>query len=167
METWRVGVLGVHVAAGVTGLVIAWPILFAAKRKGAHTRLGLVYVGAVAVMCGTALVLAFVRPADEPEIRWGLASIAVVTAAWAFGGLRLARRRPRNGPVHWRVSHLVLMSSSVISFVTAFAVTMTDGHPASWIVPTVVGTPAIAWRSRAEQRRFPARRRTAAPAVAD
>ncbi len=134
--------LVVHILAGVVGLVVAWPVLLVRKRRGMHTRLGRVYGVAVALLCLTAFPLV----AYDPEELWWLGLIGVGTLAAAAGGIWLARQRPRV-PGGWCVWHLNLMCSSVISFVTAFAIQMTDGHPLSWIIPTVIGSPLIAIRS--------------------
>ncbi len=133
-------VLVTHVAAGVIGLVVAWPALLAPKRRGLHTVAGRVYAGALVVMTATALVLASADPARLA----GLAVIAVATLAAGVVGVWFARHRPRVGRRGWMVWHLNLMCGSVISFVTAFAVTMTGGHWLSWVVPTLVGSPLIA-----------------------
>ncbi|MGI8574106.1 MAG: hypothetical protein ACR2MA_01930 [Egibacteraceae bacterium] len=145
----------VHVTAGATGLVVAWPTLAVPKRRGAHVWWGRVYMVAVVTMCVTALALVASRPAELA----GLGFIAVATLACALGGLWMVRRRPRLRRGTWLIWHLNLMGSSVISFVTAFAVQMTDGHPLAWIVPTIVGSPLIARRTAAAQRGRPPRPR--------
>jgi hypothetical protein len=133
-------VLLTHVAAGVTGLLVAWPALLAPKRRGVHTVLGRVYAGALVVMTVTALALA----AADPGRLAGLAGVAVATLAAGLAGVWFARRKPRVDRRGWMVWHLNLMCGSVISFVTAFAVTMTDGFWLAWVVPTLVGSPLIA-----------------------
>lgn len=132
-------VLALHVAAGAVGLVVAWPALLAPKRRGWHPRFGRVYAGALLVMGVTALVLASADPARLA----GLAVIAVLTLAAGAAGVWFARRKPRIGRGGWMIWHLNLMCSSVIAFVTAFAVTMADGHWLAWVVPTLVGSPLI------------------------
>jgi hypothetical protein len=91
-------------------------------------------------MCLTALALVLYRP----SVLWPLGIIAVLVLCLAVSGLWLAFRRPRG----WFVWHLNLMSSSVIAFITAFAVQMTDiRNPLAWIMPTLVGSPLIAYRT--------------------
>lgn len=136
-------VLVAHVAAGATGLVLAWPVLLVRKRPGAHTVLGRIYTAALTVMCLTALVLAAADPAEL----MGLAVIAVLTLAAALVGVWLAHAKPRLGRRGWYVWHLNLMCGSIISFVTAFAVQSSGGHPLAWILPTLVGSPLIARRT--------------------
>ena len=135
--------LGAHVAAGVVGLVLALPVLLARKGGPLHVVLGRVYVGAAVVLSVTALGLVVLDPGLV-----GLGVVAVLTLGWALGGLFVARRRPqlRGG---WLVWHLNLMGSSVIAFVTGFAVQTADGHVLAWILPTIVGSPIIARRSAA------------------
>lgn len=135
-------VLGLHVVAGTIGLLLAGPVVLTPKRRGPHTVLGRLYVGALAVMCATAVLLGLADPARLA----GLLGIAVGTAAAGAVGLAVARwrHRFRRLPGGWLVWHLNAMGSSVIAFVTAFAVQMTGGHVLAWIVPTLVGSPLIA-----------------------
>lgn len=129
-----------HIAAAIIGLTLAAPILLAPKRRGVHTLLGKVYGGALLTMCLTALALV----AYQPSVLWPLAIIAVFVLCLAIPGLWLALRRPRG----WFIWHLNLMSSSVIAFITALAVQMTEmDNPFAWIMPTIVGSPLIAHRT--------------------
>jgi hypothetical protein len=136
-----------HVTAGTTGLLLAWPTLLAPKRRGVHPVLGRIYAVATVVLCGTAFALVAYDPAELV----GLAVLGVLTLGWVAGGVWFARTKPRlRGPLTWRVWHFNLMGSSVIGFVTAFAVQLTDGHLVAWLAPTVVGSLSIAWRTRRE-----------------
>jgi hypothetical protein len=130
--------LTVHVLAGAVGLLIAWPVLLVRKGR-AHRVLGRVYGVTTMLLCASALGLWAYRPAELA----GFAGIAVGTAMAAGAGIALAMRRPRG----WLVPHLTLMGSSVIAFVTAFAVQMTDFSLLAWILPTVLGSPLIAYRT--------------------
>jgi hypothetical protein len=147
--------LVIHIAAGGTGLLLAWPVLFAPKRRGLHPLLGRCYAVAAVTLCLTAFSLVWYDPARLA----GLAVLGVLTLAWVTTGVLFARRRPAltgpftrrmGGPGTWRIWHLNLMSSSVISFVTAFAVQVTGGWLAAWLLPTIVGSPLIAMRTRRE-----------------
>jgi hypothetical protein len=145
--------LVVHVIAGASGLLLAGPVLFAPKRRGRHTWLGRAYAIAAVLLCLTAFGLV----ARDPAGLVGLAVLGVLTAGWVMIGVWLARSRPRLGrPGRWRVWHLNCMGSSVIAFVTAFAVQLADGHLVAWLAPTIIGSPLIAWRS-ARERIAPAR----------
>jgi len=140
-------VIALHVVAGTLGLLLAGPVLFAPKRRGWHTLLGRAYAVMAVVLCLTAFWLV----ALEPRRLAGLGVLGVLTLGWVAGGVWIARYKPRlTGPGAWRIWHLNLMSSSVISFVTAFAVQVADGHWLAWILPTVVGSPLIAWRTGRE-----------------
>ncbi len=124
-----------HVGAGAAGVLLAGPVLLAPKRAGLHPRLGRVYLGALALMCVTALGLA----AYDPIRLAGLALLATGTAAAAGTGVRLAHRRPRG----WYRRHVRLMGGSAIAFLTGFAVQLADGHLLAWLAPTLVGVPLI------------------------
>lgn len=145
----------VHATAGATGLLLAGPVILAPKRRGRHPLLGRAYAISAGVLCLTAFGLVSYDPARLA----GLAVLGVLTAVWVAGGVWLARRRPalRGGPQAWRVWHLNLMGSSVISFVTAFLVQITSGNLVAWIAPTVVGSLVIANANRRELARLAAR----------
>ena len=153
LDALRQVLLIIHIVAGTVGLVVAGPVLLVSKRRGVHTTLGRVYGLAVLLLCLTAFPLV----AYNPDELWWLGLIGVGTLSSAAGGIWLVRERPRV-PRGWYVWHLNLMCGSVISFVTAFAVQITDGHPLSWIIPTIVGSPLIAIRSAMAQGADPFRR---------
>jgi hypothetical protein len=136
--------LATHVTAGCAGLLVGAVALAAPKRRGWHVRFGLAYQVVVAVMTSSAAVLAV----TAPQIRWGLLVIAVVTEAAALAGWVGARRR-RPG---WLPIHVSLAAGSYVSFVTA-ALVVNWSSPLAWIVPTLVGSPAIAWTARRAGRR--------------
>ena len=138
MGWFHTSVIAVHATAGGLGLLLAGPVVLAPKRRGRHPILGRVYAVCAGLLCLTAFVLV----AYDPVRLVGLAVLGALTAAWVAGGVWLARRRPFPS---WRIWHLNLMGSSVISFVTAFLVQMTDGNLIAWTAPTVVGTAVITW----------------------
>src|SRR4051812_33152124 len=114
--------VAIHAASGTTGLLLALPVLLAPKRRGRHTPPGRVYAGAAVSLS----LSAFGLFAYDPARLWGLAVLGALTLGWLVGGLWFARRRPRGlGGRGWRIWHLNLMGSTVIAFVTGFAVQMT------------------------------------------
>jgi hypothetical protein len=158
MDWSHPALIAVHATAGGLGLLLAVPVILAPKRRGRHPMLGRVYAVSAAVLCLTAFGLV----AYDPGRLVGLAVLGTLTAVWVGGGVWLARRRPVLGgsPYAWRVWHLNLMGSSVISFVTAFLVQMTRGSLIAWVAPTVVGTVIIARANRRElARQTPAQAR--------
>jgi len=136
-------VLGAHIAAGSAGLVIGPIAMTASKRRGRHTRAGIAYQVAVAVLAGTAVVLV----AFAPGRLWGFVLIAVATECAAIAGWIVKRRRKPG----WLPRHIGLMAGSYVSFVTALLV-VNWASPLAWILPTVIGTPLIA-RTAARARR--------------
>jgi hypothetical protein len=163
MEWLHPALIGVHATAGGVGLLLAGPVMLAPKRRGRHPVLGRVYAISAGVLCLTAFGLV----AYDPARLAGLAVLGTLTAVWVGGGVWLARRRPvlRGGPHAWRIWHLNLMGSSVISFVTAFLVQITQGSLVAWIAPTVVGTLIITAANIREQARRAARPSPAGPAA--
>jgi hypothetical protein len=140
--------LSVHVGAGTAGLVLGPLAMAARNRWGRHTRLGLAYQAAVALMTSTALALVALAPARL----WWLAPVALATEAAAVAGW-MVRRRHAAG---WLPRHVRLMAGSYVSFVTA-ALVVNWSSPLAWILPTLIGTPLIEVAAkRAAQVRAPA-----------
>jgi len=102
-------VLGTHVAAGSAGLVAGPIAMLARKERGWHTRAGLIYQAAIALLAASALGLVAFAPARL----WGFALIAAATELTALAGWR-ARRRHRPG---WVALHVGLMAGSYVSLV--------------------------------------------------
>lgn len=137
-----------HIGAGCVGLLIGAAALLARRRRRWHVRFGLAYQAVVALMTSTAVVLA----ATAVVTPWGLVIIAVATEAAAITGWVVARRR-RPG---WLPLHISFMAGSYVSFITA-ALMVNWSSPLAWVLPTLIGSPLIAWTARA------ARTRTASP----
>jgi|GEM_PF-2627571 len=135
--------IGIHIVTGTLSLLLAWPALFVLKRRGAHTLIGRVYAISMVTLCLSTFGLFAMAPAELI----GLGILGVLTFGWVTGGVWMARRKPRLRVGNWYVWHLNLMSSSVIAAVTAFAVQMFDGHIAAWLVPTLLGSPLISYRT--------------------
>ncbi|MFG1927739.1 hypothetical protein [Cryptosporangium sp. NPDC048952] len=146
----RTVLLSLHIAAGSFGLLVGPVAMLVRKRRGWHTRLGIVYQGLVAALCLTGFGLV----AINPDV-WWLAAIGAATWAAASIGWWV-RRRQRPG---WVSLHVSFMCGSYVSFLTAFLVNVW-GSPLSWIIPTIVGSPWIAYASA----RAGARPRRTAPA---
>lgn len=131
----RTVLLSLHIAVGSLGLVAGPAAMLLPKRRGWHTRLGLVYQGLLAVLC----LSAFGLVAIDPSV-WWLAVIGAATWSAALAGWWVRRRRVPG----WLPLHVSFMCGSYVAFVTAFLVN-TWGSPLSWILPTVIGSPLIAW----------------------
>lgn len=151
-----------HVVSGGLALLAGPVAMFSRKRRGIHTRFGLLYTLLVLTTCLSALVLVTVEGWHR---YWVLGAISVATLASVMIGF-LAARRKRPG---WITTHIVGQLSSYISMVTAFAVvnrTMLrelTGLPSLWywLLPTLIGTPLIMLAvSRATRPARPAGHRT-------
>src|SRR5438445_403162 len=89
-----VGVLAVHVVAGMTAVVAGAVAAFAPKRRGRHPRAGRVFLVALAPLTASAAVLAAMRWREDRH----LFAIAVVAAGLGAAGWWVRRRRPQ-----WRL----------------------------------------------------------------
>lgn len=148
-----------HVGAGSAGLVLGPVAMRAAKRPGTHTRSGEIYHWVMLAVCVSALVLA----ALDFSALWWFVPIAVGSYALALLGYLSAKRRPRG----WLRLHISGQGGSYIALVTALlVVNLGDVTPLVWFIPTIVGSPLIAWvnyqvalgrRPKRARRTFPGR----------
>jgi hypothetical protein len=141
-------ILLAHIALGTAGLILGPVAMAARKVPGLHTRVGEAYHWVMLGVCVSAGALAML---DSPRLWWFL-PIAVGSYAFAFLGYVSAKRR-WNG---WLPAHLTGQGGSYIAMSTAVLVvnwetfTGTRGvaSPWAWALPTVVGSPIIAWVTR-------------------
>jgi peptidoglycan/LPS O-acetylase OafA/YrhL len=130
--------LAIHIAAGTTGLILGPIAMRAPKRRGPHTRLGEVYHWILLVVCASATLLAVLSWGRL----WGFLPVAAFSYANALVGYVAAKRRWRR----WLRAHIAGMGGSYIALVTALLVVNVGQRlPLVWFVPTVVGSPLIAW----------------------
>ena len=138
-------VLALHIAAGALGLILGPIAMAATKRPGLHTRTGEVYHWVVLLVCATAGLLAL----SDWQRNGFFLPVAVGSYAFAVLGYVSAKRRWPG----WLRAHLAGQGGSYIAMVTALLLvnwqTLTGSPgPASvwaWTLPTVAGTPIIAW----------------------
>ena len=110
---WIRSLLGVHIAAGTVSFVMAPVALATAKGGKAHRRWGKVYFWAMAVVAGTALVLAAYRPILF------LALVAVFSFYNAFAAYRVLGQK---GTVRGEMQiEAVDWAAAVITFAASFA----------------------------------------------
>lgn len=131
-------ILALHIAAGATGLILGPLTMRAVKRRGPHTQLGEAYHWVMLAVCVSASALAILA---IHRIWWFL-PIAVFSYANALVGYVAAKRR-RPG---WLRVHIAGMGGSYIALITALlVVNVGDTLPVFWFLPTVLGSPLIAW----------------------
>ena len=130
-------VLATHIAAGVAGLVLGPVAMFAAKRRGRHTRAGAAYHWILLTVAASAIVLAAL---DWSEL-WWFTPIALFSYSFACRGYLAARRRPPG----WLRLHITGQGGSYIALVTALLVVNLGDALIVWFIPTILGSPIIAW----------------------
>ncbi len=138
-------VLTLHITAGVAGLILGSIAMRARKRSGLHTRAGEVYHWVMLAVCLSAAFLALLEWARL----WWFLPIATGSYAFALLGYLAAKRWWKG----WLVPHIVGQGGSYIAMVTAVLVvnwqTLTGApgisSPYAWTLPTVLGSPVIAW----------------------
>ena len=126
-----------HIAAGSAGLILGPIAMSAGKRRGLHTRAGEIYHWILLVVASSAIVLAAL---DWSEI-WWFTPIALFSYALALTGYLAAKlRRPG-----WLAVHIAGQGGSYIALVTALLVVNLGDALIIWFIPTIVGSPIIAW----------------------
>lgn len=146
--TATAAVLAAHVALGTAGLILGPVAMAARKLPGLHTKAGEAYHWVMLGVCASGAMLAIL---DWRRI-WWFSLVAVGSYAFALLGYVAAKRR-WNG---WLQAHITGQGGSYIAMVTAVLIvnwetlTGTRGvaSPWAWALPTVVGTPIIAWVTR-------------------
>lgn len=135
--------VGIHVAAGLVGVGAGALAMLSRKGRGRHSTAGTVYYWSLAVLCGSAAVLAVVR--------WPEDALLLGLATTAFAAAHLGREAMRRR--HAVRLHITGMGTSYIVMLTAFYVdngkilpVWRDLSPvAYWLVPAAVGLPILVW----------------------
>ncbi len=130
--------LAIHIAAGVSGLVLGPVAMRARKRRGLHTRAGEAYHWVMLTVCASAALLVAFKPSEL----WWFLPIAGGSYGFALLGYLMAKRRPA-GWLQWHISG---QGGSYIALVTALlVVNLGDVTWLVWLLPTLVGSPLITW----------------------
>lgn len=141
-------VLVAHVALGSAGIFLGPIAMFSRKAPGFHPCIGEIYHWVMLGVCLSAAALALL----EWERLWAFLPIAAGSYAFALLGYVAAKRRFAG----WLRIHVIGQGGSYIAMVTALLVvnwqTLFDEPGRSsfwaWAIPTLVGTPIIAWVTR-------------------
>ena len=127
-------VLALHIAAGVTGLMLGPPAIRVALHGGRRALVTAGYVAAVTLLTASAVVLAVMRW----HALWPFALIAVATQSAVIGSWLVARRRSAG----WLSWYVRLLCGSYVALVTAVLV-VSWGSPLAWVLPSVVGSALV------------------------
>src|SRR4051794_27929385 len=135
--------LVVHILAGLTCVAAGALAATAPKRPGRHPVSGTVYYWGLALVFGSATIMATLRWAED----WYLFLIGAIAFTAATVGY-LARRQFWR---HWRYFHIPGMGLSYVAMLTAFYVDNGPHLPlwnrlpvlAFWVGPSLIGIPLI------------------------
>ena len=139
------GIVAVHVAAGLTCTVAGIVAMLAPKRYGRHPCAGTVYYWS--------LMVVFLSMAALSILRWPANTHLFVLGVLSFGASvvgRIAKRRRWPGSLRL---HAAGMALSYILLLTAFYVDNGPHLPiwrslpplAHWLLPSIVGFPLLIW----------------------
>ena len=135
--------VGLHIGVGLACVAAGAVAMLSRKRRGRHSTAGTVYYWSLAVLCGSATVLALVP--------WPEDSALLALALAAFGAAHLGRLGMRSR--HAVRLHITGMGASYILLLTAFYVDNGPQLPvwkdlppiAYWTVPAAVGLPVLVY----------------------
>jgi hypothetical protein len=148
-----VGLLFVHIAAGLTCVVTGAIGLLSRKARGRHPTLGEVYYWGLAIVFVTSVGMAALRWSEDSYL-FALGSISFTAGSFGY----LARKRRWPG---WFSLHAIGMSISYIVLLTAFYVDNGPRLPlwqvlppvAFWVGPAGIGLPLLIRSLRRHGRR--------------
>ncbi|MCL4744478.1 MAG: hypothetical protein KJZ83_03585 [Burkholderiaceae bacterium] len=134
-------VLGLHIACGTGALICGAVSMCARKSRGLHSAAGETYHWLFAGILVSGCTLAFL----DWQRLWWFVPVAAFSYAFALLGYLSAKLRWKN----WLRHHLAGQGGSYISMITAvLVVNVGVGSWWAWVLPTIVGTPLIAWVTR-------------------
>jgi hypothetical protein len=142
------GIVAVHVMAGLVCTVAGIVAMSAPKRAGRHPGAGSVYYWSLVVVCLSTAALSF--------LRWPENAHLFVLGILSFGAGALGRTARRQLWRGWLRLHIAGMAISYILLLTAFYVDNGPHLPlwrslpplAYWLLPSVVGLPLLVWALR-------------------
>jgi uncharacterized membrane protein len=129
-----------HVLLGFTAIVLGPIAMLSRKAPGFHPRAGELYHAAVLGVCLSATALAVLHWGRS----WAFLPIALGSYAFALVGYLAVKRRFRG----WLRVHVIGQGGSYIAMLTALLVVNWSQALWPWIIPTLAGTPLIAWAAR-------------------
>ena len=140
--------LMIHVALGLAAIVLGPVAMLSRKAPGLHPRVGELYHAAVLGVCLSAAALAV----SHWSRSWSFLPVALGSYAFALVGYVAAKRRFRG----WLRVHVIGQGGSYIAMITALLVVnwqVLFDQPGRasfwpWLIPTLVGSPLIAWLGR-------------------
>ena len=139
------GIVAVHVAAGLICTVAGIVAMLAPKRGGRHPSAGTVYYWSLVVVSFSMATLVF--------LRWPANIHLFVLGILSFGAGAIGRMAKRHLWPGWLCVHVTGMALSYILLLTAFYVDNGPHLPiwrslpplAHWLIPGVVGLPILIW----------------------
>jgi hypothetical protein len=135
--------VAIHVAAGLVCVVAGALAMFSRKQRGRHSVAGSVYFWGLAVVCGSAGLLA--------AVRWTEDYVLFALAVTAFTAAMVARSAIRRRAQPLVEVHVVGMAVSYIVLLTAFYVDNGKSLPlwrdlppvTFWLAPGAIGFPIL------------------------
>jgi len=148
-------VVGIHIPAGLTCVVVGASAMLATKGRGRHSTFGKVYYGCLLVLFASATLLSVMRWAENYHL--------FILGALSFASAWLGRRALRERWPSWLRLHISGMGLSYVLMLIAFYVDNGKQLPiwkdlphfTYWLLPLAIGVPlivrALFWRPLARR----------------
>lgn len=134
-------VLALHIALGAGGIILGPVVMQASKRPGTHTQFGAIYHWLFLGVFITTVILCLMNW----QKFWWLLFVGAGSYAFALLGYLSAKLRWKN----WLRYHISGQCGSYIAMATAvLVVNLGLGVWWAWVLPTIIGSPMIAWVQR-------------------
>jgi uncharacterized membrane protein len=136
-------ILNIHIITSASAIILGPIAMWATKKKGLHTRVGLAYFILFTITCVSAVVLSLMNWSSSGYLFF----VALFSYTFLIRGY-LAVKRRRKG---WLVKHVSAILGSYLALATAFLVISGGKYPvldqlpfwSLWVIPTVIATPLI------------------------
>lgn len=137
------GVLSVHILFGIASAILGIAAMLSMKRRGKHPQFGTAYYWCLALLFGSATILAVMRWAEDYHL--------FILGALSFFAASVGRIARRHLWRRWVDFHVTGMGLSYILMLTAFYVDNGKNLPvwrdlpylAYWVLPGALGIPLI------------------------
>lgn len=141
LATFGAIILALHILCGVTAILLGLAAMKVRKSRGCHTTIGEIYHWLFVGLFISASLLSF----RDWHRLWWFVPVAAFSYAFALLGYLAAKFRWHN----WLRFHLAGQGGSFIAMSTAvLVVNLGTGSWWAWVLPTIIGTPIIAWITR-------------------
>ena len=140
---WFLGLVGIHIFAGLTCVFTGLLAMFSGKAPGRHPKSGTIYYWALLVVFSSSTLMSILRLAEDYPL--------LLLGGLAFAAATFGRNALRHRQRGWARLHIAGMGTSYVLLLTAFYVDNGKSLPlwrdlpviVYWLLPAAIGLPLI------------------------